>query len=99
MGSLEVSTRRLRIAELAERHRELAFTALNHHLDVEWLREAHRRTPKNRGPGVDGQRAQEYEKDLEGNLESLLCTRTIGLKSMVTGVSGSCCGLPVHLVA
>jgi group II intron reverse transcriptase/maturase len=47
-------------------------TSLSHHIDVEWLREAHRRTRKDGAPGVDQVTADEYAKNLEGNLQSLL---------------------------
>lgn len=50
----------------------MAFTSLAYHLDVEWLREAYRRTRKDGAPGVDGVTAAEYEQDLEGNLQRLL---------------------------
>jgi group II intron reverse transcriptase/maturase len=67
-----VFTRQQRIAELAKRAPQMGFTSLNHHLDLQWLQEAYRRTRKDGAPGVDGQTAEEYEKDLEGNLRSLL---------------------------
>jgi len=67
-----VSTRQQRIAELAKQSPQMAFTSLNQHLDLAWLREAYRRTRKDGAVGVDGQTAAEYEKDLEGNLRSLL---------------------------
>lgn len=67
-----VSTRLQRIAQLAREAPDLAFTSLNHHIDLEWLREAYRRTRKDGAPGVDGLTAAEYEGDLEGNLEGLL---------------------------
>ncbi len=67
-----VSTRQQRIAELAKQSPQMAFTSLNHHLDLLWLREAYRRTRKDGATGVDGQTAADYEKDLEGNLRSLL---------------------------
>jgi RNA-directed DNA polymerase len=67
-----VSTRQQRIAELAKQSPQMAFTSLNHHLDLTWLREAYRRTRKDGAVGVDGQTAADYEKDLEGNLQSLL---------------------------
>jgi group II intron reverse transcriptase/maturase len=50
----------------------MAFTTLAHHIDVEWLREAYRRTRKDGATGVDGQTAKQYEDRLEDNLESLL---------------------------
>ncbi len=50
----------------------MAFTTLAHHIDLDWLREAYRRTRKDGAVGVDGQTAAEYERDLEGNLRRLL---------------------------
>lgn len=67
-----VSTRQQRIAELAKQNPQMAFTSLNHYLDVEWLRAAFFRTRKNGAPGVDGQTWDQYAEDLEANLQSLL---------------------------
>jgi group II intron reverse transcriptase/maturase len=50
----------------------VALTTLAHHIDVEWLREAYRRTRKGGATGVDGQTAAEYAKDLDDNLQGLL---------------------------
>jgi group II intron reverse transcriptase/maturase len=50
----------------------MAFTTLAHHIDVDWLREAYRRTRKDGATGVDGQSADEYAANLEQNLRSLL---------------------------
>jgi RNA-directed DNA polymerase len=71
-GSGTVSTRQQRIAELAKQAPQMAFTSLNHHLDLAWLQEAYRRTRKDGAPGVDGQTAAEYERNLESNLRVLL---------------------------
>lgn len=67
-----ISTRLQRIAELAKQVPTMAFTTLSHHIDIDWMKEAYRRTRKNGAPGVDGQRANAYAKDLEGNLRSLV---------------------------
>jgi RNA-directed DNA polymerase len=67
-----VSTRQQRIAMLAKQAPQMAFTSLNHYLDLAWLREAFRRTRKDGAPGVDGQTWADYAKDLEANLQSLL---------------------------
>jgi RNA-directed DNA polymerase len=72
LNSVNISTRLARIAELARKHPERAFKSLHHAIDVEWLREAHRRTRKDAAVGVDGQTAEEYARNLEGNLEELL---------------------------
>ncbi|MBU0610966.1 MAG: group II intron reverse transcriptase/maturase [Armatimonadetes bacterium] len=50
----------------------MAFTSLAHHIDIDWLREAYRRTRKDGAAGVDGQSAAEYGVNLEENLRSLL---------------------------
>jgi hypothetical protein len=60
-----VSTRRQRIAELAKQAPQMAFTSLNHHLDLDWLREAFHRTRKDGAPGVDGQTWAGYAENLE----------------------------------
>jgi retron-type reverse transcriptase len=49
-----------------------SLTTLAHHIDIEWLHEAYRRTRKDGAVGVDGQTAEEYASNLEGNLRSLL---------------------------
>jgi group II intron reverse transcriptase/maturase len=50
----------------------VALTSLSHHIDIEWLKEAYRRTRKDGAVGVDGQTAEEYAANLEDNLQSLL---------------------------
>jgi RNA-directed DNA polymerase len=67
-----VSTKLQRIAGLAREAPERAFLSLAHHIDVEFLREAFRRTRKDGAPGVDGQNGRDYEERLEENLASLL---------------------------
>lgn len=67
-----VSTKLQRIAELASQSPQMVFTALNHHIDMDLLREAHRRTRKGGAVGVDGQTAEDYAADLEANLRGLL---------------------------
>jgi retron-type reverse transcriptase len=69
---VDVSTKQRRIAELAKQMPGKALTSLSHHIDIEWLKEAFRRTRKDGAAGVDGQTAAEYEVQLEGNLRSLL---------------------------
>lgn len=68
----DVSTKLLRIAKLAREMRGKALTTLAHHIDIEFLREAFRRTRKGGAVGVDGRTAKQYAKNLEGNLQSLL---------------------------
>ena len=68
---LDISTRLHRIAELA-RKGPAVLTTLAHHIDVEFLREAYRRTRKDGAVGVDGQTAAVYAEKLEENLRDLL---------------------------
>ena len=71
-NSIIVSTKQKRIAALAKQSPEMAFTSLAYLMDIDWLREAYRRTRKDGAAGVDGVTAEEYEQDLEANLQSLL---------------------------
>lgn len=67
-----VSTKQQRIAQLAGRSPAMAFTSLAYLIDLDWLKEAYRRTRKDGAVGVDGMTAATYERDLEANLRDLL---------------------------
>ena len=71
-SSEDISPKLQRIAKQAKERPELGFTTLAHHIDEQWLREAHRLVRKDGAVGVDGQSAGEYEANLEENLRSLL---------------------------
>jgi RNA-directed DNA polymerase len=71
-NSTSVSTKQERIAELARQSPQRAFTSLAYLMDMEWLKEAYQRTRKDGAVGVDGATAEDYEQDLEGNLQCLL---------------------------
>jgi len=60
-----VSTKLERIAKLAKDKPGVALTTLAHYIDMEWLREAYRRTRKDGAKGVDGQSAEQYAQRLE----------------------------------
>ena len=64
-SSPTISTKLERIATMARTMRGVALTTLAHHIDVDWLREAFRRTRKDGARGVDGKSAEEYEQRLE----------------------------------
>jgi RNA-directed DNA polymerase len=72
MSSANVCTKLERIAEQAKCHPDWKLSTLAHHIDVEWLAEAHARTRKDGAVGVDGQTAEQYEAALASNLQSLL---------------------------
>jgi RNA-directed DNA polymerase len=67
-----ISTKLERIAGLAKRMPGVSLQTLAHHIDLDWMREAHGRVRKDGAVGVDGQTADEYAKNLESNLRSLL---------------------------
>jgi group II intron reverse transcriptase/maturase len=67
-----ISTGLQRVAELSRKKPGMVWTTLAHYIDLELLREAYRLTRKNGAVGIDGQTAEEYGRNLEENLKSLL---------------------------
>src|SRR5687768_2355537 len=67
-----VSTKVEQIAKLAKRMPGVALKTLAHHIDAEWMHEAYERTRKGGATGVDRVTAEEYARNLEDNLQSLL---------------------------
>src|SRR5207245_8941926 len=76
-----ISTRLHRIAMLAREMPGVALRTLAQHIDIEFLREAYRRTRKDGAVGVDQQTAAQYAEDLERNLQSLLDRAKSGMDS------------------
>jgi RNA-directed DNA polymerase len=72
LSSKTVSTKQEQIAKLARQMPGVTLTTLAHHIDIDWLREAYRRTRKDGATGVDDQTAAEYAENLEANFQSLL---------------------------
>ncbi len=70
--SKTISTRQQKIAAQARQAPEKSFTSLNHHLDIDWLHEAYKRTRKDGAVGIDQMTAAEYAENLEANLQDLL---------------------------
>jgi len=66
-----ISPRLQRIAAIAEANPDEPLNPLAHFIDEYWLAEAYRRTRKDGAPGVDGQTAREYARDLVSNIYSL----------------------------
>jgi RNA-directed DNA polymerase len=71
MQSPIISTKLQQIAEQAVKEPEKVFTDLMHLVDVEFLKEAYRKTRKEAAPGLDGITGQQYGEKLEANLEAL----------------------------
>ncbi len=72
LNSERISPRLQRIASLSRENPQWSFVTLAHHIDVDLLREAYRRTRKDGAVGVDGQTAEDYGENLEANLGTLL---------------------------
>jgi hypothetical protein len=71
MGSLTVSLKLHRLRVQSKEHPDRVFTTLHHLVDVDFLREAYRRTNKSASAGIDRVTGQQYGLDLENNLHSL----------------------------
>ena len=71
-SSQTVSAKIERIAKLARELPDKPLTTLAHHIDIDWLREAYRRTRKDGAAGIDGQTAAQYAEHLDENLQALL---------------------------
>jgi RNA-directed DNA polymerase len=67
-----VLTKLQRVAEISGKATDMVWTTLAHNIDIILLKEAYRLTRKNGAVGVDRQTAQDYEENLEENLQSLL---------------------------
>ena len=60
-----------RVRQAARARKKEKFTALLHHVTVERLEQAFRALKRRAAPGVDGLTWQDYEQDLQGNLQDL----------------------------
>lgn len=60
-----------RVREVARRDKKMRFTALFHHVTVDRLRASFRALRRKAAAGVDGVTWEQYERNLEGNLQAL----------------------------
>ena len=74
----QLSSKLQKIAKLAKDKRGVALTTLAHHIDIDWLKEAYKRTRKDGAPGIDGQTGTAYAEHLEERLQSLLNRAKLG---------------------
>ncbi len=72
LSSISVETRLQRIATLSRTIQGAPLRTLAHHIDVDFMREAYRRTRKGGATGVDGQTAEDFAANLEENLQVLV---------------------------
>jgi len=71
LRSPTVTTKLQRLAEQAKHNPERVFTNLAHLIDVDFLREAYRRTRKSSAAGIDGVTAKQYAEHLDENVRDL----------------------------
>lgn len=76
-GRINLSDHLIRVNDAARRSRQIRFTALLHHVDVEALERAFRRLRRKAAPGMDGMTVEAYEGKLTENLREL-CDRVHG---------------------
>jgi RNA-directed DNA polymerase len=55
LSAENVSTKLERIAKFARQMPDVAFTTLAHHIDLDWLKEAYRRTRRDGAAGIRGE--------------------------------------------
>ena len=67
-----VSTKLERIAELARKLSGKPILSLAHHIDSALMRHAYGLTRRDGAPGIDGVTGEEYERELDRNLDDLL---------------------------
>ena len=84
----DISTKLERIAKLAKQSPQMAFTSLAHYIDIDWLKEAYRRTRKSGAPGIDGQTRQVLENikavvEFSGGAMSNIVKTTVYLTSLL----------------
>jgi RNA-directed DNA polymerase len=60
-----------RVRQVAQKDKDVQFTALLHHVTIDRLHAAYRAIRPNAAPGVDGVTWRDYGQDLEGNLTDL----------------------------
>ena len=72
LNSGNVTTRIQKIAQLAKDDPKRVFISVSHVIDVEWMREAYRRTRKDGAAGIDEMDANDFALKLEENLQALV---------------------------
>ena len=69
---MNLYTKQQRIAEIAKRHQKEPITLLHHYIDEEWLTTAYQSLRKDSAPGIDQQYWENYGRNLEENIKSLI---------------------------
>lgn len=67
-----METKLARIAQLSAENPDMVFTSVGHLIDKELLKDCNAKMDGDKAVGIDGVTKEEYEKDLEANLENLV---------------------------
>ena len=67
-----MATKLERIAQLSKENPNMVFTSIGHLINKEMLMDCHRKMDGNKAVGIDGVTKEEYEKNLEANLDNLV---------------------------
>ena len=71
-GRKRMETKLARIAEIARAKPQDKFTSLAHLINAEMIKTCHKQMDKNKAVGIDGISKEEYEANLEENIEDLI---------------------------
>lgn len=66
-----VETKLERISQLSKQNPGMVFTSIGHLINKEFLTECHNAMDGDKAVGIDGVTKEEYEQNLDGNLEEL----------------------------
>ena len=67
-----MATKLERIAQLSKENPNMVFTSIGHLINKDMLMDCHRKMDGNKAVGIDGVTKEEYEKNLEDNLDNLV---------------------------
>lgn len=67
-----METKLARIAQLSAENPNMVFTSVGHLIDKELLKDCNAKMDGDKAVGIDGVTKEEYEKDLDANLENLV---------------------------
>ena len=67
-----METKLARISQLSSEHPEMVFTSIGHLINKELLKECHKEMDGKKAVGIDGITKEDYEVNLEENLDELI---------------------------
>ena len=67
-----METKLERISQLSEENPNMVFTSIGHLINVEMLKDCHRKMDGSNAVGIDGITKEMYEENLEENIQNLV---------------------------